>query len=115
MGDSTTLSARELSDRTLLDRARRLRNGVLIETVQSLERKRTALKGSKDGLEKFKGTSLPELRSIAEHSECRWLRRTLMAFRTAKGSEACWPASRETLSRSMPRCRWRSAGDTSPM
>ena len=25
-----------------------------------------------------------ELRSIAEHSECRWLRRTLMAFRTAR-------------------------------
>ena len=35
MGDSSSLSARELSDRTLLDRARRLRNGALIETVAS--------------------------------------------------------------------------------
>ena len=51
----------------MLDRARRLRNGALIETVQALERKRTALKGSKDGLDKLKGTSLPELRSIADH------------------------------------------------
>ena len=69
MGDSTTSSARcsTDNDKSLLDRARRLRNGELIERIQSLQRKQTALKGTKDGLDKFKGTSLPELRSLADY------------------------------------------------
>ena len=68
MSDSSSLSARSSTDHTtILGRARRLRDGLIIERVQSIERKKTALKGSKDGLEKFKGTSLPELRTIADY------------------------------------------------
>ena len=67
MCDSSSLSARSSDDQSLLDRARRLRNGKLIEQIQSVARRQAALKGSKDGLEKFKGTSLPELRTPADY------------------------------------------------
>ena len=68
MSESSSLSARSSTDHTtILGRARRLRDGLIIERVQSIERKKTALKGSKDGLEKFKGTSLPELRTITDY------------------------------------------------
>ena len=67
MCDSSSLSARSSDDQTLLDRARRLRNGKLIEQIQSIARRKTALKGSKDGLDKFKGSSLPELRVPSDY------------------------------------------------
>ena len=67
MCDSSSLSARSSDDQSLLDRARRLRNGKLIEQIQSVARRQAALKGSKDGLDKFKGTSLPELRTPADY------------------------------------------------
>ena len=51
MGDSASLSARMISDSGILDRARQLKNGALIERIQALHRKKTALKGTKDGLE----------------------------------------------------------------
>ena len=56
-----------ISDTGILDRARQLKNGALIERIQVLHRKKTALKGTKDGLDKFKGASLPELRTIADY------------------------------------------------
>ena len=51
MGDSASLSARSSTDTGILDQARQLKNGALIERIQALHRKKTALKGTKDGLE----------------------------------------------------------------
>ena len=67
MCDNASLSARSSNELTLLDRARQLQNGKLIEQIQSLARRKTALKGSKDGLDKFKGSSLPELRVPSDY------------------------------------------------
>ena len=67
MCDSSSLSARGSDELGLLDRARQLRNGKLIEQIQFLSRRKATLKGSKEGLDKFKGSSLPELRTPADY------------------------------------------------
>ena len=91
MGDSASLSARSSSDLGILDRARQLKNGALIERIQALHRKKTALKGTKDGLDKFKGASLPGLRTIADYPKFDEAVRA--ALRPKRAGESLWAAS----------------------